>query len=186
MDADQYQVLLDEVRQNFASVVWTHKIQEKQADIYAGRYTNLETANIIIASVISCGLITIFFVDWFAVKICSAILAFVQTSIAAYFKSFDLRGMEQRHRVAANSFIGIRNQLLHIISRIHMKDDLNSISKEYESTLATLEKLYMNAPSTTNQAVKEAEAALNNRKEYTYTDEEIDQFLPPALRGGVS
>lgn len=30
-----YQVLLDVVRQNFASVVWTHKIQEKQADIYA-------------------------------------------------------------------------------------------------------------------------------------------------------
>ena len=31
---NKYQLLLDVVRQNFASAVWTHKIQEKQADIY--------------------------------------------------------------------------------------------------------------------------------------------------------
>ena len=45
-----YQVLLDVVRQNFASVVWTHKIQEKQADIYAERYKLLETINVIVAA----------------------------------------------------------------------------------------------------------------------------------------
>jgi hypothetical protein len=32
MEENNRQVLLDEVRQNYASVVWTHKIQEKQAD----------------------------------------------------------------------------------------------------------------------------------------------------------
>ena len=45
-----YQVLLDVVRQNFASVVWTHKIKEKQADIYAERYKLLETINVIVAA----------------------------------------------------------------------------------------------------------------------------------------
>ena len=49
------QVLLDEVRQNFASVVWTHKIQEKQADIYASRYKMFETCNNIFAGFTSCG-----------------------------------------------------------------------------------------------------------------------------------
>ena len=34
---NEYQILLDIVRQTFASVVWTHKIQEKQADIYNER-----------------------------------------------------------------------------------------------------------------------------------------------------
>lgn len=36
-NTNEYQVLLDVVRQNYASVVWTHKIQIKQADIYATR-----------------------------------------------------------------------------------------------------------------------------------------------------
>ena len=31
-NTNKYQVLLDVVRQNYASVVWTHKIQIKQAD----------------------------------------------------------------------------------------------------------------------------------------------------------
>ena len=47
MDDTNYHILLDEVRQNFASVVWTHKIQEKQADIYAQKYKWLETTNIL-------------------------------------------------------------------------------------------------------------------------------------------
>ena len=47
-NTNEYQVLLDVVRQNYASVVWTHKIQIKQADIYATRYRHLENINVII------------------------------------------------------------------------------------------------------------------------------------------
>lgn len=36
-DTREYKILLDVVRQSYASVVWTHKIQEKQADIYSER-----------------------------------------------------------------------------------------------------------------------------------------------------
>ena len=38
------ELLESQIRQIFASVVWTHKIQEKQADIYRDRYNKLETA----------------------------------------------------------------------------------------------------------------------------------------------
>ena len=36
------EILESQLRQIFASVVWTHKIQEKQSDIYLNRYNNLE------------------------------------------------------------------------------------------------------------------------------------------------
>lgn len=49
-NTNEYQVLLDVVRQNYASVVWTHKIQIKQADIYATRYRHLENINVILAA----------------------------------------------------------------------------------------------------------------------------------------
>lgn len=49
-NTNEYQVLLDVVRQNYASVVWTHKIQIKQADIYATRYRRLENFNVILAA----------------------------------------------------------------------------------------------------------------------------------------
>ena len=59
-NTNEYQVLLDVVRQNYASVVWTHKIQIKQADIYATRYRHLENINVILAAATSCGAVSIF------------------------------------------------------------------------------------------------------------------------------
>lgn len=57
----EYQILLDVVRQNYASVVWAHKIQEKQSDIYAFYYKYLQIVNILAASLTSCGIIGIIF-----------------------------------------------------------------------------------------------------------------------------
>lgn len=185
MDSN-YQVMLEEIRQNYASVVWTHKIQEKQADIYAKRYRVLETINILMAAATSCGIITTIFVDSIVAKVIAAILSFGTLAITAYFKSFDVKTMEQQHRTAANSFIGIRNRLLHEIARLHMKDEIDAIRKEYDGLMKDLNKLYAGAPSTTDAAVKLAEQALKTKEEYTYTQEEIDRFLPPALRGGIS
>ena len=44
---DKYGILEDSVRDMFARAVWTHKIQEKQADIYQKQYKWMETASII-------------------------------------------------------------------------------------------------------------------------------------------
>ena len=57
---NDYQVVCDLIRQQFASIVWTHKIQEKQSDIYAERYSILETANIVVAeSLLFCQVVDI-------------------------------------------------------------------------------------------------------------------------------
>ena len=179
------QILLDEVRQNYASVVWTHKIQEKQADIYARRYKCLSTINIIFAAATSCGIISSIFADSLAAKVITAILSFGTVAITAYFQSFDLKGMEQCHRAAANRFVAMRNRLLHVIARLHMDDCLDEIESEYEEIMQDLSSLYEDAPSTTDKAVQIASKALKMKNEYTYTNEEIDHFLPPALKGEI-
>jgi hypothetical protein len=179
------QVLLDEVRQNFASVVWTHKIQEKQADIYAKRYKIFEIWNIILAGVTSCGVLAIFFCDAYITKVLTTLVSFGSFFSSAYLKGFDLKNLERQHRIAANKFIIVRNQLLHIIAELHMESNLEQIKAEYQQILSDLNELYLEAPSTTDSAVSKASKALNIKNEYTYTDEEIDHFLPNNLKGGI-
>ena len=179
------QVLLDEVRQNFASVVWTHKIQEKQADIYANRYKIFETCNIIFAGVTSCGVVAIFICEDYITKVLTTLVSFGSLFLSAYLKCFDLKNLERQHRIAANRFIIVRNQLLHIIVELHMEPNLEQIKAEYQQILSDLNKLYLEAPSTTDSAVSKASEALNIKNEYTYTDEEIDHFLPNNLKGGI-
>ena len=59
---DDYTTLEDLVRTQYANVFWTHKIQEKQAEIYESRHKLFSWINIISASLTSAGIISIVFV----------------------------------------------------------------------------------------------------------------------------
>ena len=147
---DDYTTLEDLVRTQYANVFWTHKIQEKQADIYHENYAKLETANIIAASATSCGIVSTIFCDNIWAKLIATVLSFVTITITAYFKSFDIKEMEKRNKEYANKFLVIRNRLLHIICDIHMKKgNVDEINKEYITIMNELNELYVVAPSTT-------------------------------------
>ena len=104
--------------------------------------------------------------------------------ITAYFKSFDLQTLGKQNKEAANQFLVIRNELLQIIGDIHIqKENLQDIEGRYSDIIRRLNELYVSAPSTTDKAVKRATQALNIKQEYTYSEEEIDRFLPASLRG---
>lgn len=104
----EYQVLLDVVRQNYASVVWTHKIQEKQIDIYTSYYKKLQIVNILFAPLTSIGIIFVGDSFQFAIKAFTLITLFILT----IFKSFDLNNMSGKNKEADNKFFVIRNEIL--------------------------------------------------------------------------
>ena len=110
-NTNEYQVLLDVVRQNYASVVWTHKIQIKQADIYATRYRRLENFNVILAAATSCGAVSIFAdQDSFVLKIATVILSFITTAVTTYLKrccrTFSCRSQRTSASNWRNSYAG--------------------------------------------------------------------------------
>jgi len=183
---EEYQVLLEMVRQTFASVVWTHKIQEKQADIYNERHEFIETVNIVIVSVTACGIISLVFTDQLWVKIGASLLSLATIGISVYDKTFNLRDSGARHKIAANKLLAIRNELLRVIADVHVhKESVDAIKSRYQEIMVRLSEVYSEIPTTTNKAVERANEALKTNEEFTYSDEEIDRFLPPALRGRV-
>ena len=48
------------------------------------------------------------------------LLSFITVFIAAYNKSFDLKVLAAGNKTAANQLVGIRNDLLQIISDLHI------------------------------------------------------------------
>ena len=183
---EQYQKLLDLVRQNFASVVWTHKIQEKQSDIYEEKYKKIECANVFAAALTSCGVFSTFYQDFWLIKVFTILLSFTTVFIASYMKSFDFKTLGKENKEYANRFLAIRNKLLSIIAEIHlMKKPVEEIQEQFENIMNELNECYVNAPTTTDKAVARASEALKVNKDYTFTDEEIDRFLPNSLRGKI-
>lgn len=173
------------VRDTFGSVVWSHKIQEKQADIYSTKFIMMETAKIISASLTSVGVVSLIFTDQLWVKLVSAIISFVAVFVSAFFKSFDLQTMVNQHKAAANDLLVIRDELKLLLLQIRLqKDNPDILYGKYESTVHHLDKIYACAPNTTKKAVEMARESLNITQDNTFSDGEIDKFLPHTLKKG--
>lgn len=183
METNQYKKLEALVRQLFASVTWSHKIQCKQADIYSDRYRFLKILAIITSALTSTGIFTVIFADQLWIKIISALMSFIVTAINSFFKSFDLISLKSKHLGTANDLWDIRERLLILLIEVGVAD------KEYQVLLETYKEIekevydiYAKAPSTTQKAVLLAKKALNVDGDNTYSDEEIDMLLPAILR----
>ncbi len=183
--ADKFDILEDSVRDLFARAVWSHKIQEKQADIYQGQYRWMETVNILCASLTSVGILSTIFVDYLWIKVVSAILSFATVFIAAYFKSFDLTKLAKAHKEAANKLLALRNEIMSVLTSIKMKEKpLSELEDHYHELMSKANELYKDVPSTTDKAVRLAREALQVTGDNTFSKSEIDLYLPDALKKG--
>lgn len=182
---DEYLVLEDNVRHSYMSVVWSHKIQEKQADILTNYYKRLETVRVICAVIISGSLISLIFKDQFKVKLITTFISFISAVISMLFKSFDIQKSITNHKNTANELLAIRNQFQLLLVDIKMKNkDKSELMKIYNNLIVQLDDIYRTAPNTTDKAVKRAENALKIKKDNEFLDEEIDLNLPKSLRRG--
>lgn len=182
---DNYRVLEDVARYSYMGVVWTHKIQEKQSDIYAEKFKKMETINIGAASLTSVGIIAIIFTDPLWLKLISALISFATVYITAYFKSFDLQKLIASHKATANKLIAVRDQYKLLLTEIKFQSDsVENLFSKYSELVREADGIYLEAPSTTDEAVDRASEALKTKKDNTFSDDEIDSFLPSSLRRG--
>lgn len=184
---NNYEVLEDVVRDSYSGVVWSHKIQEKQSDIYAEKFKKMETINIGAASITSVGIIAMVFTDPLWLKLVSALVSFASVYITAYFKSFDLQKLIASHKTIANKLISVRDQYKVLLTEIRLQNDsVENLLKRYNELVKETDTIYLEAPSTTDEAVDRASEALKIKKDNTFSDDEIDSFLPISLRRGMN
>ena len=81
---NEYAILEDSVRNTFGSVVWSHKIQEKQEDIYFSQYKCMETNKIATAFLTSVGIVSLISTDHMWLKVLSAFISFISAFISAF------------------------------------------------------------------------------------------------------
>ena len=184
---NEYLILEDNVRHSYMSVVWSHKIQEKQADILTKHYKRLEIIRVSCGALTSAGLISLIFMDQFAIKIVSTIISFISTLISMLFRSFDTQKSITNHKNAANELLGIRNRLQLLLVDIKVGNkDKPELMKIYTNLVEQLDNIYRTAPNTTDKAVKLAGIALKVNRDNEFSDEEIDLNLPKSLRKKVA
>ncbi len=176
-------IIEGQLRECYGRVVYSHKTHEKCADILLCRLSTLKIWQIILSAVTTGGFISVFFG---AGEIGAGIGVLVSTILLvlnAYTKNYDLGELAQKHKQAANEIWLIREQYLSLLTDLAIgTKSLEAVQETRDSLLESLHTVYAGSPSTTFEAYKKAQNSLKTQEDMTFTDEEIDAFLPNELK----
>lgn len=179
----QISILEAQIRECFGRVVYSHKTQEKCADIVLAIHKRLKLTLIIISAIVTTSLLIKLFGDNQWALMVGVILSTILFGLNTYMKDFDLGEIAQKHTNAANELWDIRETYLSLLTDIRAEQlSINQVISQRDELQKRLSNVYGGSPRTNNKAYKEASKALKLNEDLTFSDKEIDAFLPKELR----
>jgi len=113
------------------------------------------------------------------------IVSTVLLALNSYTKDYDQGELAQKHKQAANDLWIIREKYLSLLVDLAIREkSLDALQTQRDQLVKQLHTVYSSAPTTTSKAYKKAQAALQKLDDMTFTDAEIDVFLPKELKRG--
>ena len=178
-----YEALEAQIRECFGRVVYTHKTHSKMADRAARNLKWSKLAQIFLSSITASGAVSVLFSSRPSLKFITAAVSLASVALTAYMKGFDPGATAQKHRDTAADIWRMRESYLSLLSDLRSPGvDLVTLRKRRDDLQDALAAIYKGAPHTDSRAYAEAQTALKENQEYTFSDPEIDEFLPVQLR----
>ena len=175
-----------QIRECFGRVGYTTKTHEKSSDLCVSKLARVKLSQIVLSALTTGGLVAAIFGDP-KVSQCAIIIATVLSTLLlilnSYMKEVDLGQQAEKHKKTACELWDVRESYLSILTDIHDGHiDIEGSRKKRDDLQARLVTIYESAPRTMPKAYKEAGIGLKEREELTFSDEEIDAFLPKSLQ----
>jgi hypothetical protein len=176
-------ILEGQVRECYGRVVYSHKTHEKCADILLGRLSAIKIWQIVLSALTTAGFVSTFFGSGNVGSGIGATISLTLLVLNAYTKNYDLGELAQKHKQAANDIWLLRERYLSLLSDLAADArPLDVLREERDKLVTELHSVYAGSPSTTYRAYKQAQQALQHNEDMTFSEEEIDAFLPPELK----
>lgn len=175
-----------QMRECFGRVVYSTKTHEKCADLCMGRLQWVKIAQIILSAITTGGLITALLGDPKVTQIATVVSTLFSTVLlvlTAYMKDVDPGQQAEKHKKTASELWDIRESYLSMLTDLHDGNlDIAATRKKRDELQTRLASIYATAPRTNAKAYGIASDGLKAQEEMTFSDEEIDKFLPATLR----
>lgn len=183
VNKSEIEILEAQIRECFGRVVYSHKTQEKCADIVLELHKKLKLGLIIISAIVTTSLLIKLFGDQEWALMLGVILSTILFGLNTYTKDYDLGEIAQKHTNAANELWDIRETYLSLLTDIKANQlSIKEIISVRDELQKRLHNIYTGSPRTNYKAYQAASKALKVNEELTFSDEEIDEFLPKELR----
>ncbi len=182
-DTNSNLLLESQLRECFGRVVYSHKTHEKCADIYHRKQSRIKLVQIGLSAVTTGGLIALFASDSWAAKVIATLCSTALFGLNAYMKQHDLGELSTKHATAASKLWDLRESYLSLLTDfksgvVTPKEAIQQRDKLQKALLS----VYQAAPRTLDDAYRLSQQALQVNEELTFSDSEINKFLPAPLR----
>lgn len=181
---DERYVLESQVRECFGRCAYTHKTHEKMAERCVARFRFVKWLQIILSALTTGGAVGVLFDRSSAFyPYATAALAMSLLILNSYVKDLDPGLAAQKHREAASDIWNVREAYLSLLTDIRDSTfALGDLRRRRDELQSQLYKIYRSAPNTDSKAYGKAQDALKNKEDLTFSDAEVDAFLPEPLR----
>ena len=173
---------LQTIRESFGRVVYSHKTHEKACEISNSYAMLIKWVNIVLTAITATSIIGVIVTDQNILKYITAAVSTITLMFTIFQLSFNPEKDAAQHQQAANELWYIRDRYINLLTDIQNNSlsDAQIINKRDE-LLDELKLIYRFAPPTNTTAYKRAQKALKIDEELTFTNEEINNFLPKEL-----
>lgn len=172
-----------QLREMYGKVVYTHKTHEKCADILNKLDSRIKIIQIGLSSLTSASVLSAILSDEKFLQFVSLAISVILTFLTAYLKNFDPKGLAEKHSQAAIKLWNIRESYLSLLVDFKIEScDVKLSMKRRDELQASLFAVFKEVPRTFSSAYNNASKALKHQEELTFSDDEIDAFLPVPLR----
>jgi len=176
-------VLDSQIREAYGRVVYSHKTHEKCADNCLFWQRIVKNTQIWLSAVTSGVLIYAIWGDTKVATIVGAVLSTIYAIVTLYTKDYDMGAIAEKHRETAIEIWAIREMYLALIADIQVGDQpFESIRKRRDQLVVDLKAVYKGCPATDAKGYAAAQKALKECEDMTFSQEELNKLLPPALR----
>lgn len=183
-DSDkQISVLESQLRECYGKVVYSHVVHEKCADIYLEKLNLIKNWQIILSAITTGTLLISLFGEGKLGIVIGAIFSTILLALNTYVKDYDLEKIAQKHSDTASKLWGIRESYFSLLTDLAINSlTLEQAQVKRDDLKKALESVYQDAPRTNKKAYRKAQKALKIDEQMTFSDDEIDKFLPNSLR----
>jgi hypothetical protein len=178
---DDLAPILATARELYGRVVYSHKTHEQEREICSSRVRLMNRINIALTSLTTFFAILTAAIPATVALIATAVSATATVCFVVWQSSADPAGQESRNRVVAKELLWLREQFLLLIADCQATVAAEKLQRRLEMLTRELTAVYKFAPDTSREAYAAADKMLKSGQ-FTFSDDEIDGFLPTELR----
>lgn len=170
------------IRESFGRCVYTHKTHEKAREIASSYVTATKWVNILLTTATGGSILSTIITNQRALLYASAAFAAATLAFGIFQLSFDPAGDVERHRTAAKKLWFVREKYINLLADMQGGLSHDEVVRRRDELMNEAGSLYEQAPDTSPRSYRRAQTALKVNEDMTFTDDEIDAFLPRSLR----